>query len=134
MINKRAQEIEITGIRVFANQVEQYADGVNLTIGQPDFPTPERVKQAGIKAIENNLTGYSHSAGILELRQSVARFFEDKYNFSYNPETEIIITSGVSEAIDSVLRTILSEGDEVILPAPIFFLHMNQSFIFVVQR
>lgn len=120
MINKRAQEIEITGIRVFANQVEQYADGVNLTIGQPDFPTPERVKQAGIKAIENNLTGYSHSAGILELRQSVARFFEDKYNFSYNPETEIIITSGVSEAIDSVLRTILTEGDEVILPAPIF--------------
>src|SRR5699024_994020 len=119
-INHRVKDIAVPGIRVFANRVAKYEDGINLTIGEPDFPTPESVKQAGKDAISNNLTGYSHNAGLFELRESVAAFFKDTYGFRYDPETEIVITVGVSEGIDAVLRTILAEGDEVIIPAPIY--------------
>lgn len=119
-VNDRVKNIGVPGIRVFSNQVVQYEDGINFTIGEPDFAPPEQVKQAGINAINNNLTGYSHNAGLLELRKSVSRFFAEKYGFEYNPETEIVITNGASEGIDSILRTILVEGDEVIFPAPIY--------------
>jgi aminotransferase len=119
-INPRAKALEVPGIRQFANQLVNFPDAINLTIGQPDFPTPISVKEAGIRAIEQNLTGYSHNAGLLELRQAVNTFFTTKYGFSYDPENEIVITNGASEAIDSIFRTILVEGDEVILPAPIY--------------
>lgn len=117
-INPIVPSISVPGIRLFSNKADEYADGVNFTIGQPDFPTPGEVKLAGIQAIEQNLTGYSHNAGMLELRQSVSQFFHNKYNFYYAPENEIVITNGASGAIDSILRTILSPGDEVILPIP----------------
>lgn len=119
-INLKTIGLEVPGIRQFSNQLIHFPDAVNLTIGQPDFPTPEAVKRAGIRAIEDNQTGYSHNAGLLGLRQAAAAFFKDTYGFSYNPETEIIITNGASEGIDSVFRTILEEGDEVIIPAPIY--------------
>ncbi|MBS4193078.1 aminotransferase class I/II-fold pyridoxal phosphate-dependent enzyme [Bacillus sp. FJAT-49705] len=119
-INQKARVLEVPGIRQFANQLVHFPNAVNLTIGQPDFPTPSSVKEAGISAITNNQTSYSHNAGLLELRQATASFFKDRYNFSYDPETEIVITNGASEGIDSVFRTILEEGDEVIIPAPIY--------------
>ena len=133
MINKVNMSVKvmgIPGIRVFANKVVQYEDGINLTIGEPDFPTPDKVKQAGINAINNNLTGYSHNSGLLELREKVSLFFEGKYNCRYNAQSEIVITNGASEGIDSILRTILSEGDEIIIPAPIYsgyepIIHLN---------
>src|SRR5699024_4608471 len=100
------------------NQISDIPYGINLTIGEPEFTTPESVKKASVMAINHNLTGYSHSSGILELRKEVSTFFNKKYNFYYRPEDEIIITNGASEGLDSVLRTILSEGDEVILPTP----------------
>lgn len=123
MLNKINQQIiplKIPGIRYFSNKISDIEDGVNLTIGQPDFNTPENVKRAGINAIERNKTGYSHNAGLFELRAEVSSFFKEKYNLSYNPESEIIITNGASEGIDSVLRTITCHGDEIILPAPIY--------------
>jgi aminotransferase len=119
-INEKVEMIPVPGIRQFSNKLVDFPDAVNLTIGQPDFPTPEAVKKAGMKAIENNETGYSHNAGLIELRQAVSSFFKDKYGFFYNPENEIVITNGASEAIDSAFRTILSPGDEVILPTPLY--------------
>ncbi|MEK4083169.1 aminotransferase class I/II-fold pyridoxal phosphate-dependent enzyme [Psychrobacillus sp. FSL K6-1415] len=119
-INPRAQSLKIPGTRQFSNQLVHYPDAINLTIGQPDFPTPLSVKEAGIRAIEQNLTGYSHNAGLLELRNAVNSFFSDKYGFSYDIQNEIVITNGASEAIDAVFRTIIEEGDEVILPAPTY--------------
>jgi aminotransferase len=129
-VNERVKDLVVPGIRVFSNEVMQYVDGVNLTIGEPDFPTPERVKQAGIAAIQNNLTGYSHNAGLLELREKVSLFFGEKYDLHYDPATEVVITTGASEGIDSILRTILTEDDEVIMPAPIYsgyepIIHLN---------
>lgn len=119
-INPRVQEIELSGIRQIANLLVKYPNAINLTVGQPDFSTPERVKKAAIQAINNNQTAYSNNAGLLELRQAANNFFTKKYGFSYDPLTEIIVTAGASEAMDVVFRTILEEGDEVILPAPLY--------------
>ncbi|WP_313892657.1 aminotransferase class I/II-fold pyridoxal phosphate-dependent enzyme [Psychrobacillus sp.] len=119
-LNRYAQALKVPGTRQFSNQLVNFPKAINLTLGQPDFPTPESVKFAGIHAIEQNLTSYSHNAGIVQLRAAVNTFFSNKYGFSYHPENEILITNGASEGIDSVFRTILEEGDEVILPGPIY--------------
>ena len=117
-INPRVQQIELSGIRKISNLVTNYPDAINLTIGQPDFPTPERIKEAAQQAITNDKTAYSMNAGLLELRQAASKFFADKYGFTYNPETEIIVTTGASEAMDVAFRLILEAGDEVIILAP----------------
>ncbi|MGI2327703.1 aminotransferase class I/II-fold pyridoxal phosphate-dependent enzyme [Planococcus sp. YIM B11945] len=119
-LNPRAEALAVSGIRQFFNQLVDYPDAINLTIGQPDFPTPEKVKQAGIEAIAADLTSYSHNAGLLELREEIAAFFSGRYGLTYEPKTEIIATNGASEALDSVFRTILDAGDEVIIPAPCY--------------
>lgn len=120
LLNPHVQEIEISGIRKFSNMVAGIEDMVSFTIGQPDFKTPEHVKQAGIRAIEENRTTYTHNAGDLALRKAAAQFVKTKYNLSYKPETEVIVTIGASEAIDITLRTVLTPGSEVILPGPVY--------------
>ncbi|ANU13822.1 N-acetyl-L,L-diaminopimelate aminotransferase [Planococcus halocryophilus Or1] len=119
-INSRIESIQISGIRQFSNQLIDYPEAINLTIGQPDFPTPEAVKQAAIIAIQNNQTSYTHNAGLLELRAEIASFFLDTYALEFNPQSEVIVTNGASEGLDSLFRAILEEGDEVILPAPAY--------------
>jgi aminotransferase len=120
LINRRVRDIQVSGIRRFSNMVAQYPDAISLTIGQPDFPTPEHVKDAGKRAINENKTTYTPNAGLLELRKAASHFLERKYQLSYNPDDEIIVTNGASEAIDVTLRTILEEGCEVILPGPVY--------------
>jgi aminotransferase len=120
LLNSRAKSIQISGIRKFFNEVVKYPDAISLTLGQPDFPTPLHVKEAAIKAIHNNQTVYSHNAGYEELRKAASGFLFEKYDLKYEPLNEVIITTGASEAIDISLRAILSEGDEVLLPAPIY--------------
>ncbi|ANU22632.1 aminotransferase class I/II-fold pyridoxal phosphate-dependent enzyme [Planococcus donghaensis] len=119
-INRRIESIQISGIRQFSNQLIDYPEAINLTIGQPDFPTPEAVKQAAVTAIQNNQTSYTHNAGLFELRAEIASFFQDTYALKFNPQTEIIVTNGASEGLDSLFRAILEEGDEVIIPAPAY--------------
>ncbi len=120
MINQRVKEIEISGIRKFFNMVSHIDDLISFTIGQPDFPTPEHVKQAGINAIEEDFTSYTHNAGTIELRKAASDFVEKKYCLHYKPDSEVIVTMGASEAIDITFRSILTEGTEVILPGPIY--------------
>jgi aminotransferase len=120
LINTKVQEIEVSGIRKFYNMVSHIDDVISFTIGQPDFQTPEHVKLAGIQAIEENFTSYTPNAGITELRTAACDFVKKKYGLSYEPESEVIVTMGASEAIDIAFRTILSEGTEVILPGPIY--------------
>ena len=119
-INQRVQEIEISGIRKFFNMVAPYKDAISLTIGQPDFPTPLHIKEAAKKAIDEDYTTYTHNAGFLELREAICTYMKEKYGLSYDPATEVIVTAGASEAIDISLRTILSEGSEVIMPSPVY--------------
>lgn len=107
-------------IREFSNNVKQYKDAIDLTLGQPDFPTPERVKQAGIKAILENHTGYTKNDGIAELRQAAAKYLKEQSHVTYDPEWEIMVTCGATEAVDVAFRTILSGGDDVLIPAPAY--------------
>ena len=120
LINQRVKSIEISGIRKFFNMVAHIDDLISFTIGQPDFPTPEHVKQAGIAAIEKDYTSYTHNAGTLELRKAASDFVKKKYGLDYTPDSEVIVTMGASEAIDITFRTILAEGSEVLLPGPIY--------------
>ena len=120
LINQRVKNIEISGIRQFSNLVAGMDNLISFTIGQPDFPTPDHVKAAGIRAIEEDVTSYTHNAGTLELRQAAVQFVEKKYDLHYNAESEVIVTMGASEAIDIAFRTILVEGSEVLLPGPIY--------------
>ncbi|MED4170799.1 aminotransferase A, partial [Priestia megaterium] len=120
LINREVSAIQVPGIRKFSNMVVNYPNAINLTLGQPDFPTPEHIKEAAILAIRNNKTTYTHNAGLLSLRKAASSFVYEKYNLLYNPEDEVIVTNGATEAIDIALRTILKKGDEVILPVPIY--------------
>ncbi|WP_100011119.1 aminotransferase A [Lentibacillus sediminis] len=121
-INPLVKDIEISGIRKFFNMVaeEQEGDIISLTIGQPDFHTPEYIKQAAVEALARNKTTYTPNAGIIELRKAISSFNETNYAISYDPGEEIIVTTGASQAIDITFRTILLPGDEVILPGPVY--------------
>lgn len=120
LINHKVKEIEISGIRKFFNMVAGTEGMISLTIGQPDFPTPLHVKEAGKKAIDENFTSYTHNAGDLKLREAASQFMMDKYQLNYQPDSEVIVTIGASEAIDIAFRTILDEQSEVILPGPVY--------------
>lgn len=120
LINKKVKNIEISGIRKFFNMVADTPGMISLTIGQPDFPTPLHVKEAAKQAIDENFTSYTHNAGMVSLRKAATDFYQSKYQLHYQPDSEVIITSGASEAIDVAFRTILEEGNEVILPGPVY--------------
>ncbi|PAD20935.1 aminotransferase A [Terribacillus saccharophilus] len=119
LINPRVTNIQISGIRRFYNLVADKEDMISLTIGQPDFPTPLHVKEAGIEAIRSDKTTYTPNAGLMPLRQAISEFYT-KYAPLYRPAEEIIVTVGASQAIDITLRTILQPEDEVILPGPVY--------------
>jgi aminotransferase len=91
---------------------------ISLSIGEPDFETPFEIEQAGIASIQNGYTFYSDGAGLPQLRKSISKYLDRHYGLSYNPSDEILVTVGASEAIDIALRTLLNEGDEVLLPVP----------------
>lgn len=118
--NKRAINLQVPGTRKFSNQVKEYEDGVDLTLGQSGFATPEYIRDAMIEAINQNKLRYTHNRGLIELREAISTYNKKRFNVTYDAETEIIVTNGGSEAIDSVLRTILEEGDEVIIPCPTY--------------
>lgn len=120
LINKNVKQIELSGIRKVFNKVLNDPSIINLTVGQPDFPTPENVINAGIRSLEEKLTGYTTNSGLPELRKTIASFVDRRYGLKYEPENEILVTIGASEALDIAFRTILDEGSEVILPAPIY--------------
>lgn len=119
-INPKVKQIEISGIRRFFNMVSHYEDVISLTIGQPDFPTPPQVKEAGIQAIRGNQTSYTHNAGMLPLRKAIQQHVKQSYGLHYEAEEEIIVTIGASQALDITLRTIIQPGDEVLLPGPVY--------------
>ncbi|MEF3305561.1 aminotransferase A [Paenibacillus sp. GYB003] len=120
LVNSAVQHIQISGIRKISNLVATYKDAITLTIGQPDFPTPAHIVEAGKRALDERKTVYTANSGLIELRRAAADFVSRKYGLSYDPEQEIIVTAGASQALDITLRTILAPGTEVILPGPIY--------------
>jgi len=119
-INDNVKQIQISGIRKFAQQIEKYENVIALTLGQPDFQTPEPIKQAAIEAISSNQTVYTPNAGLPVLREAASKYVKQKYGLTYDSSSEVIVTVGASQALDVTFRTILTEGCEVILPAPIY--------------
>lgn len=120
LLSQRACEIKPSGIRKFFDMLEGMEDVVALTVGQPDFPTPWHVREAGISSLEKGKTYYTSNAGTLELREEICRYLARRQGLSYDPKTEILVTVGGSEAIDLAIRAIVNPGDEVILPVPSF--------------
>ena len=109
-----------SGIRKFFDILDSMTDVTALTVGQPDFVTPWKIREAGIESLETGKTYYTSNAGTLELRREISRYMSRRFDLSYDPASEVIVTVGGSEAIDVAMRTILQPGDEVIIPTPCF--------------
>jgi aminotransferase len=119
-VSQRVQGIPPSGIRKFFDIAATMDDVISLGIGEPDFVTPEPLVQAGIRALHDGETHYTSNSGILELRQALSAHLNKLYGVSYDPESELLITVGVSEALYLAMGAVLDPGDEVIVPEPCF--------------
>lgn len=117
-ISGKVMSVELSPIRRFYNLVASVPGALSLTIGQPDFNTPENIKAAGAKAIAENQTTYTHNQGFIELRREISAYLRNHYNLDYNEDTEITVTIGSGQAIDTAIRTLIDHGDEVLIPSP----------------
>lgn len=109
-----------SGIRDFFELVQGRDDVISLGVGEPDFATPWHIREAAIYSLEKGQTSYTSNLGLLSLRKSIARYVDDFFHVRYTPETEVLVTVGVSEAIDLALRALLNPGDEVIYHEPCY--------------
>lgn len=119
-MNPRLDHIAISGIRRFNDAVNGIPDMVRLTLGEPDFNTPEHIKQAAIEAIDADYSHYTANAGDPELRQAVADTWHEKYGVDYDPNSAILVTVGATEAIAIALQGLFAPGDAVLVPAPVY--------------
>lgn len=118
-LNTNSKFLRAPSIRQFSNRIKDIDNCVSLTIGQPDFPMPDVVKEAYINAINEDQTSYSHNKGLPETRRAIRNYFKNRYGFEYS-EDEIIVTNGASEALDTSLRSIIEPGDEILIPGPVY--------------
>ena len=109
-----------SGIRDFFELVQGRDDVISLGVGEPDFVTPWHIREAAIYSLEKGQTTYTSNLGLLSLRKSIAKYVENFFHVSYDPATEVLVTVGVSEAIDIALRALLNPGDEVIYHEPCY--------------
>ena len=117
-LSNKILNIKPSGIRKFFDLVNEMQDVISLGVGEPDFDTPWHVREEGIYSLEKGKTFYTSNSGLKELRQEIVNYIKRTQNISYNPNNEVIVTVGGSEAIDIGLRTLINEGDEVIIPQP----------------
>lgn len=120
MIREDVKKMPPSGIRKYFDMVNEMEGVISLGVGEPDFLTPWNVTEAGIYSLEQGHTHYSSNAGFVELRNEIAKYLYRKFDLSYNPLDEIIVTVGGSEGIDIALRALVGPGDEVIVPEPSF--------------
>ncbi|MBN1075372.1 aminotransferase class I/II-fold pyridoxal phosphate-dependent enzyme [Clostridium botulinum] len=120
MIKKNVREMPPSGIRKYFDMINEMEGVISLGVGEPDFVTPWNVREAGIYSLEKGHTHYSSNAGFIELRHEISKYLYRRFNLSYNPTDEIIVTVGGSEGIDIALRALVGPGDEVIIPEPSF--------------
>lgn len=118
--NKQLDKIQVSLIRQFDQVISEIPGVLRLTLGEPDFTTPDHVKEAAKRAIDQNQSYYTGMSGLLTLRQAASDFVKEKYQLDYAPEKEILVTIGATEALSATLTAILEEGDKVLLPAPAY--------------
>lgn len=119
-LSQRVQRVPPSGIRRFFDIAATMPDVISLGVGEPDFVTPDAIRTAAIRSIEQGYTAYTSNSGIFELRVAVAEHIERLYGVRYDPETELLITVGVSEALQAAMLATIDDGDEVIVPEPCF--------------
>ena len=120
LISENISSLAPSGIRKFFDVAAEMKDVISLGVGEPDFVTPWAVREAGIYSLEKGRTHYSANSGLIELRNEICTYLMRKYALRYNPKTETLVTVGGSEAIDLLIRAIISPGDEVLIPEPCF--------------
>ncbi len=120
LMNKRIQQIKPSGIRKFFDIAEEMEDVISLGVGEPDFRTPWHIRDVAIDSLDSGKTRYTSNAGLLELRREITEYYRRRFHVEYAYRTDVIVTVGGSEAIDLCVRTIIDEGDEVLIPEPSF--------------
>lgn len=120
VLNKKIKEIKPSGIRKFFDIANEMEDVISLSVGEPDFYTPWHIREEGIYALEKGRTRYTPNRGLIRLRQEICNFVKRKYDIEYQPDTDVLVTVGGSEAIDLCIRSLINEGDEVLIPEPSF--------------
>ena len=120
MILDNVKNMPPSGIRKYFDLINEMEDVISLGVGEPDFVTPWNVIEAGIYSLEKGETHYSSNAGFIELRKEISNYLKRRFNLTYNPEDEILVTVGGSEGIDLALRALVGPGDEIIIPEPSF--------------
>lgn len=119
-LSERVEQLAPSGIRRFFDLAGSMEDVISLGVGEPDFVTPWNVREASFAALEQGYTAYSANAGLLELRQEIALYMQEKFAISYSTTEEIIVTTGASEGLDLAFRSLINPGDEVIVVEPAF--------------
>ena len=117
-LNGRIASVPPSGIRRFFDLAASRKDAISLGVGEPDFKTPYLIRDAAINSLIDGETQYTANRGLIELRQEISRYLSFRYQITYQPEEEILVTIGASEAIDLALRALISDGDEVLVPDP----------------
>ncbi len=117
-LSQKVIDIKPSGIRKFFDIVSEMKDAISLGVGEPDFDTPWHIRDEGIYAFERGKTFYTSNAGLKELRSEISNYLKREQELQYNPDDEILVTVGGSEAIDIGLRAVINPGDEVIIPQP----------------
>ncbi len=119
-LSETVEELEPSGIREFFDLVMGMDDVISLGVGEPDFATPWHIREAAIKSLEDGYTNYTSNQGMPRLRNLLAEHLNDKHKFKYDPDEELLITTGVSEGMDLAMRALINPGDEVIIPTPCY--------------
>ncbi len=120
LVARHVQTIPRSGIRDFFEIVQGMRDVISLGIGEPDFVTPWRIREAAIYSLEKGRTGYTSNLGLPRLRRSISKYVERWFGVPYSPENEILVTVGVSEALDIALRAVINPGDEILFHEPCY--------------
>ena len=120
LFNPNLDKIQISAIRRFDQEVSKIPGILKLTLGEPDFNPPQHVEDAAVAAVRAHESHYTGMSGLLELRQAASEFVAEKYSLNFDPESEILVTVGATEAISASLMSILVAGDKVLTPAPLY--------------
>ena len=120
VVSKSAFKLKPSGIRKFFDIAQQIEGVISLGVGEPDFHTPWSIRRTAITSLEKGKTVYTANSGLIELRQAISKYTENKIGVKYNVQDEIIVTVGGSEAIDLAIRSIVEKDDEVLVVEPCF--------------
>lgn len=119
-LSEKAANLKPSGIRKFFDLASEIEDVISLSIGEPDFKTPWHIREAGIASLQKGRTWYTGNSGLSELRTEISNYLDRRFELKYDPDKELYVTVGGSEAIDDAIRAIIDDGDEMLLPIPCF--------------